>query len=75
MTGAVVAERAFVMKDGSLLYLAVADVLVDGERLEGKDIKPDVEVPFRAEYTQGADPQKERTIQVAIEAVRKSGTR
>lgn len=68
--GAVVAGRAFVMKDGSLLYLAVADVLVDGDRLEGKGIKPDVEVPFTAEYTQGADPQKERAIQVAIASLR-----
>lgn len=73
--GAVVAGRAFVMKDGSLLYLAVADVLVDGDRLEGKGIKPDVEVPFTAEYTQGADPQKERAIQVAIESVRSGGTK
>jgi carboxyl-terminal processing protease len=34
--GAVVAGSPFIMKDGSLLYLAVADVFVDGKRLEGK---------------------------------------
>lgn len=68
--GAVVAGRAFVMKDGSLLYLAVADVKVDGERLEGRGITPDIEVPRSIEYAQGTDPQKERAIQVAATAVR-----
>lgn len=69
--GAVVAGRAFIMKDGSLLYLAVADVQVDGERLEGKGVAPDVEVPRAIAYSQGADPQKEQAIQVALDAVGK----
>ncbi|MGV0026338.1 S41 family peptidase [Phormidesmis priestleyi] len=67
--GAVVAGRAFVMKDGSLLYLAVADVLVDGDRLEGKGVTPDVEVPFTLEYSQGADVQKDRAIDVVLQQV------
>lgn len=70
--GAVVAGRAFIMKDGSLLYLAVADVLVDGERLEGKGIVPDVEVPFTPQYTQGADPQKERAIAAVLQQIQRS---
>jgi carboxyl-terminal processing protease len=69
--GAVVAGRAFVMKDGSLLYLAVADVLVDGDRLEGKGVTPDVEVPFTLEYSQGVDVQKERAIEVVLQQVGK----
>lgn len=68
--GAVLAGRAFVMKDGSLLYLAVADVKVDGQRLEGEGVTPDVEVPRTIEYAQGSDPQKERAIQVVTTAVR-----
>lgn len=68
--GAVVAGRAFVMKDGSLLYLAVADVLVEGDRLEGKGVIPDVEVPFTPEYAQGADPQKARAIEVVLQQIR-----
>lgn len=61
--GAVVAGRAFLMQDGSLLYVAVADVLVDGTtRLEGKGVVPDIGVPFNLPYAQGADPQKERAI-------------
>ncbi len=66
--GAVVGGRAFLMEDGSLLYVAVADVYVDGnQRLEGKGVVPDIEVPFSVEYAQGADPQRERAIAVAVQ--------
>ena len=66
--GAVVQGYLSVMKDGSLLYLAVGDVLVDGEvRLEGVGVTPDIEVPFSLPYAQGADPQKERAISLARE--------
>jgi len=69
--GAVVAGRPFLMQDGSLLYLAVADVYVNGgQRLEGKGVTPDIVVPSPLEYAQGVDPQKERAIKVAIEAVK-----
>lgn len=69
--GAVVAGSPFLMSDSSLLYLAVADVYVDGnQRLEGKGITPDVIVPFSPEYTQGADPQKQRAIEVAIASIK-----
>lgn len=61
--GAVVGGRPFIMPDGSILYLAVADVIIDGKyRLEGKPITPDLNVPLTLEYAQGADPQKERAI-------------
>jgi carboxyl-terminal processing protease len=69
--GAVVAGRPFLMQDGSILYVAVADVYVNGdERLEGKGVTPDIVVPFSPEYARGADPQKERAIEVALEAVK-----
>ena len=42
--GAVMGARPFLLQHGSLLYLAVADVLVDGERLEGRGVVPHVEV-------------------------------
>jgi len=57
--GAVVAGRAFMLPDDSLLLLAVADVTVDGERLEGVGVAPDVVVPFDVRYAAGADPQLE----------------
>ena len=68
--GDVLAARAFMLKDGSLLELAVDDVLVDGERLEGVGVAPTIEVPFDLEYADGADPQLERAIAIAAEAVR-----
>ncbi|GAB4376032.1 MAG: S41 family peptidase [Elainellaceae cyanobacterium] len=74
--GAVVAGRPFLMSDGSVLYVAVADVYVDGEtRLEGVGVTPDVVVPFTLEYAQGADPQKERAIAAAVEAIEGSSAR
>ena len=67
--GAVVAGRPYIMPDGSLLYLAIANVLVDGERLEGNAIVPDVRVPLTIPYAQGVDPQKERAIKTVLEAI------
>ncbi len=66
--GAVVGGNLRVMGDGSILYLAYADVQLDGIRLEGVVVEPDIEVPFSLEYAQGADPQKKRAIEVALEA-------
>lgn len=69
--GAVVAGSPFLLPDGSLLYVAVADVYVNGEkRLEGEGVTPDITVPFSLEYAQGADPQQARAIQIAREAVK-----
>ena len=68
--GAVVGGRPFLMQDGSILYVAVADVYVNkDQRLEGNGVTPDIILPFSPEYAQGADPQKERAIEVALEAV------
>jgi carboxyl-terminal processing protease len=55
----VVAGRAFLLPDDSLLLLAVADVTVDGERLEGVGVAPNIAVPFDVRYAAGADPQLE----------------
>ncbi|MEL6912650.1 MAG: S41 family peptidase [Cyanobacteria bacterium J06598_4] len=67
--GAVVAGRPYIMPDGSLLYLAIANVLVDGERLEGNAILPDVRVPLTIPYAQGVDPQKEQAIKTVLKAI------
>jgi len=53
----VVAGRGFLLPDNSLLELAVADVFVDGKRLEGVGVTPDIPVPFDIRYAAGADPQ------------------
>lgn len=63
-TKAVLAAHSFMMHDGSLLMLAVDDVRVDGERLEGIGVTPTIEVPFQVAYSAGADPQLARAVEV-----------
>lgn len=64
--GAVVGGSSFLMRDGSLLYLAVVDVLVDNKyRLEGEGIVPDIAVPFSLKSASGVDLQKQRAIEIA----------
>jgi len=73
--GAVVAGRAFLMEDGTLLYCAVSDVYVDGnQRLEGRGVTPDIEVPFKLEYARGADPQREQAIATLVQQIRDRAT-
>jgi carboxyl-terminal processing protease len=67
--GAVLPGKPFVLSDGSILYLAVADGSIDGKRPEGNGIMPDVEVPFVIEYAGGKDPKMERAVDVAAQAV------
>jgi C-terminal processing protease CtpA/Prc len=61
--GAVLAGRVFRLRDNSLLEIAVLDVRVDGTRLEGKGVPPDVEVPFDIRYAAGADPQFDQALE------------
>jgi carboxyl-terminal processing protease len=68
--GAVLAARAFLLSDGSLLILAVNDVFVDGQRLEGVGVTPTIEVSFPVEYAQGKDPQLERALELLSRSVR-----
>lgn len=60
--GAVLAGRGFLLDDNSLLELAVADVKVDGRRLEGAGVAPDIEVTHDIRHANGADPQFERAV-------------
>jgi carboxyl-terminal processing protease len=62
--GAVLAATAFLIGGEGLLLLAVEDVLVDGQRLEGVGVQPTIEVPFDLRYAAGADPQLERAVQI-----------
>ena len=67
--GALLAGRAYLLSNGSLLLLAVADVSVDGERLEGRGVTPLVTVPFDIRYAQGNDPQLARAIDLLTQTV------
>jgi len=62
--GALLAGRAYLLDDDSLLLLAVNDVAVDGERLERVGVAPTIEVPFPLEYAAGKDPQIDKAVEV-----------
>jgi len=72
--GAVLAGRVFVLTNGDILYLAVQDIEVDGQRLEGQGIQPDDVVarplPGDADFRPGVDPQLERAIEYLGERCR-----
>jgi len=62
--GALLAGRAYLLPDDSLLELAVADAVIDGNvRLEGVGVEPDVPVAFDLPYAQGWDPQRAAAIE------------
>jgi carboxyl-terminal processing protease len=60
--GALLAGRAFLLSGGGLLLVPVADVSVDGERLEGRGVTPTIEVARDIPYAAGADPQLDRAV-------------
>ncbi|WP_434301580.1 S41 family peptidase [Corallococcus exiguus] len=68
--GAVLGGGPQKLSNGDLLYLAVMDVTVDGERLEGVGVPVDEEVPDALPYAAGADPQKEKALDVAASQVK-----
>lgn len=68
--GALLAGRGYLLSDGSFLMVAVNDVAVDGERLEGKGVAPTIEVPFDVPYAGGADPQLDKAVEVLSEGTR-----
>lgn len=65
--GACVGGRPFKLKSGGILYLAVANVTVDEQVIEGIGVEPDVTVAQPLPYSQGSDPQKARALQVIRE--------
>lgn len=65
--GAVTAGSAFYLSNGSLLYVAVSRVVVDGESLEGRGVTPDVEVARPIPWSEGKDPQLEKALEIMAE--------
>jgi carboxyl-terminal processing protease len=61
--GALLAGRGFLLDDGGLLVLAVADVHVEGRRLEGVGVTPDRIVPSPLPYAAGRDPQLDAALE------------
>ena len=69
-----VAGRGFLLPDDSLLVVAVADVTVDGERLEGDPVVRTSTVPFDIRYADGADPQLDAAIEALVDSLATEGT-
>jgi C-terminal processing protease CtpA/Prc len=62
--GALLAGRAYVLPDDSLLEIAVSDAVIgENIRLEGVGVDPDVTVEFSLPYSAGKDPQREAAIE------------
>ena len=68
--GAVLAGKPIKLSDGSLLYVAADDLAVDGERLEGVGVTPDVVARDDLAFAAGHDPQLDRAFEVAVAAAR-----
>jgi len=69
--GAVVGGQCLELGDGSLLYLAVVDVHVDGERLEGIGVTPCVVVPDDLPFVGDSNDPQDATLAAGLaEAVR-----
>ena len=61
--GALLAGRAYLLPDDSLLEIAVSDAVIgDDIRLEGSGVPPDIPVPFSLPYAAGKDPQRDAAI-------------
>lgn len=71
--GALLAGQAFLLSDDSLVILAVLDVALDGQRIEGVGIAPDIEVDFDLPYAAGADPQRDAAIKEAVRLMEAAG--
>ncbi|MEQ1903269.1 MAG: S41 family peptidase [Pirellulaceae bacterium] len=68
--GAVLAGKPTLLSNGDVLYLAVSNIEVDGQRLEGKGVAPTIEIARPIPYANGADPQLEKALEVAREKLR-----
>jgi carboxyl-terminal processing protease len=62
--GALLAGRAFLLADDSLLVVAVNDVKVNEVRVEGVGVSPTVNVPFDIRYAAGRDPQIDKAVEL-----------
>jgi len=62
--GAVLAGQCFKLRENCLMYLAVTDVRIDGVRIEGAGVEPDVKVQDKLRYLEGEDPQLDKAVEI-----------
>ena len=70
--GAVSGGQLFPLSNGDLLYLAVRASLVDGVKLEGVGVSPDIEVPQDIRYCEGRDVQIDRAVEFLLHELQPS---
>ena len=70
--GAVLGGSPFLLKDGSLLYLAVMNGTVDGHPLEGIGVSPTFTVAYDKLYSHGHDPQLQEALLQMQKAIKKN---
>lgn len=70
--GAVLGGRLIPLDSGDLLYLAVLDVRIDGQRLEGVGVEPHVQVARPLEFSAGADPQLDEAVRALDRAMKRN---
>lgn len=68
--GAVVAGALHFLPDNSVIYLAVADVEVDGHRLEGVGVAPTISVARTIPFCAGRDPQLDAAVEALVRELR-----
>ena len=56
----------------SFLYYGVGGMLIDGKRLEGVGVEPDIEVPFDIRFAAGKDTQLERAKDEMVKLIEAS---
>lgn len=71
--GAVVAGALRFFADHSVLYLAVADVEVDGQRWEGVGVAPTIEVEREIPFSAGRDPQYQAGERALVRILEQEG--
>lgn len=67
--GAVAGGALFPLSNDDFLYLAVEKAEIDGEKLEGVGVEPDIWVPSNLPYSAGKDYQIERSVKFLAEKV------
>ncbi|MBL4659649.1 MAG: PDZ domain-containing protein [Alcanivoracaceae bacterium] len=70
--GAATAGRLFPLSNGDLIYLAVMGVKIDGVKLEGIGVAPDIFVPEDVRYSMGKDIQLEKSVSYLVERLQKN---
>lgn len=68
--GAVAAGRIFLLSNGDVLYLAVRDVSVDGIRLEGVGVDPDVIVDRSPMHSIEGDSQLKKALEEVVKEIK-----